>query len=245
MQFNTAVISPRTEQWIEEWQAPMVKWVTEQMFTADSGHGIDHVRRVVENAVRIGDAEKANPDVFMPAAWLHDCVTVSKSSSQRAMASTLAAQSAERFLYGINYPSDLRAQIAHCIKAHSYSAAIKCETLEAKVVQDADRLEALGAVGLARCLMTGGVLRHKIYHPDSPFPFDRLPKENEYTVDHFFAKLVGLQHSMQTASGRSEARRRTEFLIIFLRQLAEEIGCSQGDLDKALATAGYFMNVRR
>ncbi len=225
------------DQWIREWQPQIEPWVKSQMELADSGHGIDHVRRVVENAKRIGIAENADHDVYLPAAWLHDCVLVSKNSPERKMASSLAAISAERFLTSIEYPDNLRASIAACIRSHSFSANIPCESIEAKVVQDADRLEAVGAIGLARCLMTGGSMRQRLYHPDQPFPIDRVPMDSEQSVDHFFAKLLGLQKTMQTQAGRDEADRRTQFLIEFLRQLCYEIGFSRIELDRGIDKA--------
>ena len=220
--------------WCEEWQGRIADWVTEQMQSADSGHGIDHVRRVVENAKRIGQAEQADSNIYLPAAWLHDCVVVPKNSPQRRMASALAAQNAEQFLVEIAYPENWIGPISHCILSHSFSANVPCESLEAKVVQDSDRLEAVGAIGLARCLMTGGAMGQRLYHPTEPFPTDRLPVDTEQSVDHFFAKLLGLQKTMQTHSGREEAGRRSEFLVVFLRQLADEIGASASDLESAL-----------
>ncbi len=220
--------------WCHEWQGPIAAWVAEQMRSADAGHGIDHVRRVVENAKRIGHAEQADSNIYLPAAWLHDCVVVPKNSPQRRMASALAAHSAEQFLVDIAYPENWIGPISHCILSHSFSAKVPCESLEAKVVQDSDRLEAVGAIGLARCLMTGGAMGQRLYHPTDPFPAVRMPVDTEQSIDHFFAKLLKLQKTMQTQSGREEARRRSEFLILFLRQLADEIGASASDLESAL-----------
>ena len=220
--------------WSTQWQTRVESWVIEQMKSADSGHGIDHVRRVVENAKRIGQAEQAAPHIFLPAAWLHDCVVVAKNSPQRRMASTLAAESAAQFLGKIGYPPEWIAPITHCILAHSFSANVSCESIEAKVVQDSDRLEAVGAIGVARCLMTGGAMGQRLYHPHQPFPMDRDPVDTEQSVDHFFAKLLGLQKTMKTLAGRQEAIRRSEFMLVFLRQLASEIGVAPTQLELAL-----------
>jgi len=220
--------------WGAEWQDRIENWVLVQMESADSGHGIDHVRRVVKNAQRIGLAENANLHVVLPAAWLHDCVVVAKNSPQRRLASAMAAHSAERFLAEIGYPGSWIPSISHCILAHSFSASVVCESIEAKVVQDSDRLEAVGAIGLARCLMTGGAMGQRLYHPTEPFPLDRVPVDTEQSVDHFFAKLLGLHRTMQTNSGREVAMGRTDFLIAFLKQLAEELGTAPGALESAL-----------
>jgi uncharacterized protein len=214
------------ETWTERWQAHIESWVTDQMAHADAGHGIDHVRRVVANARMIGACEGAAFEVVLPSAWLHDCVVVPKNSPDRSKASTLAAESAQVFLRSIAYPDDLIPRIFHCIQSHSFSANIPCETLEASIVQDADRLEALGAIGLSRCLQTGGAMRQRLYHPDEPFPITRQPKDTEQSVDHFFAKLLKLHATMKTESGREEARKRTEFLVVYLDQLAKELELS-------------------
>lgn len=222
------------ERWTQVWKPQIEAWVSEQMANADSGHGLDHVKRVVENAKRIGQVEQADPEVYLPAAWLHDCISVAKNSPERSMASTLAAKAATAYLLSIDYPASLIDPIFHCIQSHSFSANIPCATIEAQVVQDADRLEALGAIGMARCLMTGGSMRQKLYHSEQPFPIDRPPKDNEQSIDHFFAKLLGLHRTMKTKSGRDEAVRRTDFLLGFLRQLAEEIGVPETTLQLAL-----------
>ena len=222
------------ERWTQVWKPQIEAWVSEQMANADSGHGLDHIKRVVENAKRVGQAEQADPAIYLPAAWLHDCVSVAKNSPERSMASTLAAKAATAYLRSIHYPAGLIDPIFHCIQSHSFSANIPCATIEAQVVQDADRLEALGAIGIARCLMTGGSMRQKLYHSEQPFPIDRPPKDNEQSIDHFFAKLLGLHRTMKTKSGRDEAVKRTDFLLAFLRQLAEEIGVPETTLQLAL-----------
>jgi uncharacterized protein len=201
----------------------IVAWVQIQMAQADSGHGFDHVKRVVANARTIGIAEQANMQVVEPAAWLHDCVVVPKNSPLRSKASQLASEEAVEYLRTIDYPTELIPKIAHCIAAHSFSAGIACESLEAMVVQDADRLEALGAIGVARCLMTGGAMNQRLYHPEDPFPIERHPEDTVQSIDHFFAKLLRLTNTMQTATGRAMAQQRTEFMIEFLKQLAVEI----------------------
>jgi len=204
------------------------------MAQADSGHGLDHVRRVVVNASQLSKVENANLDVVLPAAWLHDCIFVPKNSPMRIQASKIAADAASKFLQSIDYPEELISEIHHCIEAHSFSANIACRTLEAMVVQDADRLEALGAMGIARCLMTGGAMRQRLYHPTDPFPTTREPQDTVQSVDHFFAKLLRLPGTMKTASGREMATTRTHFMIDFLRQLATEIGVPLEKLESAL-----------
>lgn len=221
--------------WSYQWGSAIEPWIRRQLAQADAGHGIDHVQRVVQNAIAIGEREGAEVNIVLPAAWLHDCVLVPKDSPERSKASRLAAAAAIEFLHSIRYPAEWLKQIEHCIAAHSFSAGIPCESLEAKVVQDADRLEAIGAVGISRCLMTGGSMRQLLYCVKQPFPIDRPPQDTVQSIDHFFAKLLGLAKTMQTDQGRMIAAQRTEFMIDFLRQLASEIGVDHRDLDRAIS----------
>jgi uncharacterized protein len=189
----------------------------------DAAHDLEHIRRVVANARGLAATEGAKLEIVLPAAWLHDCVTIPKDSPQRATASRLAAAQAVTWLREWNWPEVLLPDIAHAIEAHSFSAGIAPRTIEAKVVQDADRLDALGAVGLARCLMLGGALGRPLYAADDPFCEQRAPDDRAACVDHFYAKLLKLEATMQTEGGRREARRRTEFIRQFLAELRREI----------------------
>jgi uncharacterized protein len=215
-------------------ETQVIAWVSQQMAEADSGHGLDHVRRVVINAQTIGAAEGADMRIVVPAAWLHDCVIVPKNSPRRSQASRLAAAKAAEYLSSIQFSQELIPAIVHCIAAHSFSAGIPCESLEARVVQDSDRLEALGAIGVARCLMTGGAMRQRLYHPHDPFPIDRTPEDSVQSIDHLFAKLLTLADTMQTATGKTMARQRTGFMVDFLRQLAREIHIDPQQLQSAI-----------
>ncbi len=189
----------------------------------DSAHDIDHIRRVVANAKKIACAEDALAEVVIPAAWLHDCVIIPKNSPDRSRASTLAADQAIAWLQDMGYPREHHKKIHHAIVAHSFSTNIPCETIEAKVVQDADRLDALGAIGLARCLAIGGQLSLKLYNADDPFCKNRQPDDRQFTVDHFYQKLLTLPETMQTSSGKLEATKRVKFLEKFIEQLRSEI----------------------
>jgi uncharacterized protein len=194
------------------------------VMATDPAHDISHVKRVVQNTLILTQAENGNTAISVPAAWLHDCVCVPKDSPLRKKASQLAAREAVRFLESVKYPSDLLPQIYHAIEAHSFSANIPAETLEARIVQDADRLEAVGAIGIARCFLTGGNMGTPLYEPSDPFAQSRDLDDRRYTLDHFYCKLLGLADTMKTAAGKAEAIKRTEYMQAFLQQLGSEIG---------------------
>jgi uncharacterized protein len=114
-------------------------------------------------------------------------------------------------------------EIAHAIEAHSFSARVEPRSIEAKVVQDADRLEALGAIGLARTLMLGGFSRKPLYDREDPFCESREPDDRRIVIDHCYAKLLRLAGTMQTAAGRREAEVRTAIIQRFLDELRREL----------------------
>lgn len=207
---------------MQAWEARFRAQLRTDGFT-DAAHGLDHLQRVVASAKRLGAAAGAEPAVVVPAAWLHDCVSLEKNDPRRRQASRLAAERARQHLSHLGYPGRWHDAIAHAIEAHSFSAQIPPRTLEAKVVQDADRLDALGAVGLARCFMVGERLGRPLYAPADPFCENRSPDDQTYTLDHLYAKLLRLPATMQTAAGRAEAQRRADFLRAFLDQLASEL----------------------
>jgi uncharacterized protein len=207
-----------------EWEARFAALLAEEQSASDAAHDEGHVRRVVANAKKLAEAEGADLAVVLPAAWLHDCVVIAKNSPQRSSASRLAAERAGALLRAAGYPAQHIPAIEHAIEAHSFSARVMPQTLEAKVVQDADRLEALGAVGIARTLITGGANGTPFYDLAEPFPVTRVADDRTSIIDHFFTKLLKLAETMQTAAGRAAAQQRAQFLKDYLTQLGSEIG---------------------
>jgi uncharacterized protein len=189
----------------------------------DPAHDLMHIDRVVANARQLTAMEGARAEIVIPAAWLHDCVIVPKNSPRRSEASRMAAAEATRLLTAWGCNEDWLPAIAHAIEAHSFSAKIEPRTLEAKVVQDADRLDALGAAGLARMLMLGGFMRKPLYKADDPFCEKGAPDESHAVIDHCYTKLLTLAGTMQTAAGKQEASHRTAFIQRFLDELRREL----------------------
>lgn len=190
---------------------------------ADPAHDLAHIRRVVANARLLAEAEGAELAVVLPAAWLHDCVVLPKDSEQRSLASRMAAEKAGDFLRQSGYPADLIPAIEHAIAAHSFSAGIAPRTLEARVVQDADRLDALGAIGMARTLLLGGFMGKPLYDIAEPIPRARRPDDRENVIDHFYVKLLKLAGEMHTPAGRREGERRTGLMRLYLEELEREL----------------------
>jgi uncharacterized protein len=189
----------------------------------DPAHDLAHVKRVVSVAKKLCIEEKANSEVVIPAAWLHDLVNLAKNHPDRKKASLMAADEALVFLQSVNYPQKYFTEIHHAICAHSFSANIKPETIEAQIVQDADRLDALGAIGLARLFSITTQLGRPFYDSADPFAESRPLNDKDFGIDHIYIKLEQITKSMNTQSAHVEALRRFKFIEEFLDELKKEI----------------------
>ena len=207
---------------IKKYENRLLAFVLAEM-TQDEAHDVNHILRVVTTAKRLCQIEDATAEVVIPAAYLHDCFTLPKNHPERSKSSIFAAEKATVFLRSIGYCNDYLDAIHHAIVAHSFSAKVIPQTLEAKIVQDADRLDALGAIGIARCLQVSNQLGVPLYSSDDAFCHQRTPDDRRYTIDHFYIKLFTLAETMNTESARAEAKNRTDFMKCYLDQLATEI----------------------
>jgi len=194
-----------------------------QEMVEDQAHDINHVLRVVNIAKQLCVDEKGKYEIVMPAAYLHDCFSFPKGHPDRSESSTFAAKKALVFLKSIGYPCVYSDGISQAIMAHSYSADIKPNTLEAKIVQDADRLDALGAIGIARCLQVSAKMGVALYNSEDAFCERRKADDRQFTIDHFYVKLLNLVDTMNTRSAKIEAQKRTLFMKQYLNQLAREL----------------------
>lgn len=189
----------------------------------DPSHDLLHVKRVVATAKVLAQIEGADLNVVVPAAYLHDCFYISKSDSRRSKASTLSADKAMDLLKTWDYPEEYHQQIYDAIAAHSFSANITAETLEAKIVQDADRLDAMGAIGIFRCFAFSGMAKRPLYCENDPFCESRQPDDSAHTLDHFFEKLLHLQKQLNTGSAKFEGEKRLAVMKFYLDELKREI----------------------
>lgn len=189
----------------------------------DPTHDMLHIQRVVAVAKLIAKEEGGELEAVVPAAYLHDCVYIPKTDSRRSLASTISADRALELLKEWGYPEKHFAGIHHAIRCHSFSARIVPETLEAKIVQDADRLDAMGAIGVVRAFGYSGLIERSFYHPEDPFCETRVPDDQSNTLDHFFIKLLKLQDRLHTPAARSIGQKRLESMTSFLRDLRQEI----------------------
>lgn len=189
----------------------------------DGSHDIAHLQRVWSNAAAILAQEGGDADIVAAATLLHDCVSVEKNDPLRAQASRLAARKSEGVLRAQGWDDARIAQVAHAIEAHSFSAGIVPETLEARILQDADRLDAIGMVGVARCFYVAGRMGSALYDPTDPEAAFRPLDDKRFAIDHFENKLFKLAAGFQTAAGAKLAEMRQARLRRFLDEFLDEI----------------------
>ena len=191
---------------------------------ADSAHDFSHIMRVYKSAQKIGKAEGADMQVLLLAALLHDVGAESKLSGPSAESDALRLRIAEEFLNKKSLTENLRNKVLYAIDVHRFSKGIVPATREAKILQDADRLDAMGAIGIARVFITGGAMGRKFYSPEDPFCKTRNPDDKMWNLDHFFRKILKLESGMHTGTARRVAIGRTTVLKRYLGDLQEEIG---------------------
>ncbi len=192
----------------------------------DPAHDTLHVSRVVSNARAIASREHADPFIVEAAAWLHDIVQLPKGSGPAGESARQSAHEASIFLTGLGLDREDVAAIAHAIETHSFSGGLKPDTIEAAVVQDADRLDALGAIGLARLWVVAGTLGSDLYHGSDPAATARDLDDRRYGLDHIAAKLIKLPGLMNTATGKAMAKERASFVSSFQETFLRELNIS-------------------
>lgn len=196
--------------------------VQKRLVKNDPAHDFEHIMRVYKNAERIGKKEKANMRLVRASVLLHDIASYPKSDKRSKRASTESALQAANILKRYGYHSHEIGIIAQAIREHSFSKGMVPRTLEGKVLQDADRLDALGAIGIARTFAVGGAEKRPFYNKDDPFCHERSPNDKKWTLDHFYKKLLLLEKKMNTKTAKKEAIRRTTILKKFLNDLKKE-----------------------
>lgn len=188
----------------------------------DGGHDFAHLLRVLRSAWRIGGTA-CDWEVVAMAVLFHDAINLPKNHPERHLASTYSAEVGQRFA-SLHLARERVAMVEDAIRAHSHSAGFTPQYFESKVLADADRLESLGAFGIARTFYVSGVMGRSIVEMSDPFGVTREWDDLNYAVDHFFRKLLTLRDVMYTPEGRALADERHDFLHTFLAQLADELG---------------------
>jgi len=191
----------------------------------DPSHDLLHTRRVLALAERIAAREGADPEIVIPAALFHDVVVLPKNDPRSRMSQTLSARKARRLLARLKwYPDRKIPAVARAIERCSFSQDLPKETVEEQVLQDADLLESVGAVAIARTFCSSGQMKRRFYDPDDPRGKNRplAPKQN--ALDLFPVRLFQAGKRLTTRSARLIAKRREKTLRDFYRRFLAEIG---------------------
>lgn len=210
---------------LNDWQHRFESWLAAHHSDDDAAHDLSHFRRVWTTARQLAEGSDADLRVILTACYFHDIVSLPKNHPQRHRSSVMAAERTEQILQSDfpDFPAALYPAVLHAIQAHSFSAAIPPETAEARIVQDADRLESLGAIGLARVFTVAGALNMALFDSNDPFADRRPLDDRRFALDHFQCKLLSLPGTMQTARGRAMAEHNARFLVQFMAKLSAEL----------------------
>lgn len=212
---------------LDEWEARFVAWLGAHADQRDGSHDLGHFERVWDTARRINVLEGGVADelVLLTAAYFHDLVSLPKNHPDRSRSSFLSAERTAALLAADfpDFPAEKTGAVAHAIHAHSFSAGVAAETAEAKILQDADRMEALGAIGVARTFYTAGQMSARMFDSEDPLAERRERDDRRFALDHFEVKLLKLPGLMNTAAGRAMAERHADWMRAFVARMVEEI----------------------
>ncbi|HUJ28829.1 MAG TPA: HD domain-containing protein [Myxococcales bacterium] len=201
-----------------------IRAIAREAAAADPAHDFSHSLRVLANALRIAQTEGGDADVLTAAAYLHDIANLPKNHPDARLSSERSANQAEAILREHGFAEERIAKVKDAILCHSFSRGLAPQTLEGRIFQDADRLDALGAIGIARTFAVGGAVQRPLYHREDPFlESGRAPDDRANTLDHFWIKLFKLGATMQTATGKQLAADRIGRMQRFVAELRDEI----------------------
>ncbi len=208
---------------IKNLREKLTRIAEERQVKDDPSHDFQHVRRVLNLAVKIGKSVNADEDIVIPAALFHDTIVYKKNSPESKNEANESAEVASRILSSIEgYPKEKIAKVEICIKQCSFSKGIKPDLLESKVLQDADRLEATGVISIMRTFSSCGHMNRPLYDPLDPF-CEKGTKDFRSGIDLFYQRLLVVEKTMHTELAKKMAGARTDFLEKFLKQLKKEL----------------------
>ncbi len=190
----------------------------------DPSHDFLHIERVLNNALDIAKVEGGDLDIIVAAAFFHDCVNYPKNHPKSDQSAQESANKAEEALLSIErYPKEKIPHVKTAIAEHSFSLGIKPDLLEAKIIQDSDRLEATGVISTMRTFSSTGQMKRAFYNEKDTFCETREPNPKQYGFDLFYKRLLVVKDMMNTETAKKMAEQRHTFLLNFIDQLKTEI----------------------
>ena len=180
--------------------------------------------RVLSNAERIAKEEGGDFDIIVPAALFHDLIVYPKNHPDKHKSQEESAESAGTILNSLgNFPKAKIEKVKTCIIECSFSKGIIPQLLESKILQDADKLEATGAISIMRTYSSTGQMKRPFYNSEDPFCENREPNASHFALDLFYERLLKVTDRMHTKTARKIAKRRTDFLKEFLNEFKLEL----------------------
>ena len=200
-------------------------FVKETLAGAEAGHDWFHIERVYKTALAINVKEHGDLLTVALAALLHDIADSKFNNGDEEIGPRVAGE----FMQSLNLPAELILQVQLIIKNLSYKASlgtVDFSSRELDIVQDADRLDAIGAIGIARAFTYGGYKNRVLYDPQIPADLN-MSKEayknsTAPTINHFYEKLLRLKDLMKTEAGKELAQQRHQFMLTYLKQFYQE-----------------------
>ncbi|WP_298845182.1 HD domain-containing protein [Clostridium sp.] len=209
-----------------------MEYVKSKLAGEGTGHDFFHILRVYKTAIYISKKEGADLFVVGLTALLHDIADWKFNDGD----SDIGPRLAKDWLEGLNVDDAIINKITNIIRTMSFKGGTtnsKQETIEGMVVQDADRLDAIGAIGIARAFAYGGYKKRELYNPDIKpqkyKDFDQYKGSVDTTINHFYEKLLLLKDLMNTKSGKTMAEERHEFMMTYLDQFFGEWDCIESN----------------
>jgi uncharacterized protein len=190
---------------------------------ADPAHDQLHVVRVTRTAVALCQRESQPPRVAVTAAWLHELFNYPKGHPDSKRSGEVCGERAAELLRSHGWSTDSIDAVRYAIAVHPFSLGITPTTTDAKILQDADRLDSIGAIGVARCFATCASMGRPFYELDDPWAAQRSLDDKLWGLDHFALKLSRIASVLHTDAARAIAAERTAFLQAFTDRLRREI----------------------
>ncbi|OGP49645.1 MAG: hypothetical protein A2Y79_04945 [Deltaproteobacteria bacterium RBG_13_43_22] len=207
----------------EQWES-IRKLVQKEMMSFPNSHGWDHVKRVSGLCIKIGKKEKADLTILGLAALLHDIGRKEEQTSKGKIChAQVGAVKAERILSGMGVPDRAKKEVLDCIRSHRFRGKQVPNSLEAKILFDADKLDSIGAVGVGRAFLFAGEVGARLHNSHRDLSQTISYSREDTAYREFQIKLIKIKDRMLTSSGKSLAEGRHRFMIRFFKRLEAEV----------------------
>jgi uncharacterized protein len=208
---------------IRQWEA-VLKQIRKEMKTELNSHGWDHVKRVYDLCFKIGKKEKGDLTILRLAALLHDIGRPEEHASKGKIChASVGAEKAEKILSRFGVPEEIKREVLHCIRSHRFRGRHLPESLEARILFDADKLDSIGAVGIGRAFLFAGEVGARLHNSHRDLSQTVSYSREDTAYREFQVKLIKVKERMLTPTGKALAEGRHRFMIRFFRRLDDEV----------------------